>query len=418
MTHVNRHHAATPLEDDAFALLADEIPAADRLRERLHAAPDLSGAETRTLETLIKELPAAFAVQRVPGIAAVVRLGGVGPSIALRAEMDALPMPENTGASFAATSGAMHACGHDVHMAAFIAVARAIAALPAPPAPLVGLLQPREETFPSGALELVESRLLLEHEVRAVIGAHVQPAMNSLALASTPGTVNAASDEFVVTLTGLAAHGAYPHLSRDPILAAASFVVSAQQIVARNTDPMHSAVVTVGSIHGGDAPNAIPGVVTVTGTLRSTSVQQQEFVHQRVTDVAEGIARAHGCTAEISFVLGDPPLINDPRLADTTAQILADQGLDSGGEFRSFGADDFAFYGRAAPTLMVFVGTAGQPGRGLHSDAYLPDSDAVRRVAFAMMAGYLAGARTMSSIGAATVEPVAASASHEQFGVL
>jgi amidohydrolase len=382
--------AAASLDEGFFALLDKHLPAALELRRELHSNPRLSGDESETLESLLAHLPAATTT-RLSATAALVRLGPSGRSVAIRAEMDALPIVERTGAPYAATNGAMHACGHDVHMAAFAAVFNALAESPGLPAAVVGLLQPREETFPSGALDFIESPVLHENSVVAVVGAHVQPALDSTAIAANAGTVNAASDEFRVTFRGRAAHGAYPHLSADPVVAASAFVTSVQHVVSRNVDPMLSAVVTVGSIHGGQAPNAIPSDVALSGTIRTNSVAQQAFIHSRVATVAERTADMHGCTAEVDFTFGDPPLVNDTRLAHAAAQILTERGLDTSGEFRSYGADDFAFYGRHAPTLMVFVGTEQSNG-GLHSDGYLPGDDAVRRVAYAMMAGYLAGA--------------------------
>lgn len=380
-----------------FAALDKHLPDAARLRRELHRYPDLSGAEQPTLRRLLRELPTGAEVETVGETAALVRLGPAGPAVAVRAEMDALPIREETGADFAATNGAMHACGHDIHMAAFIALSATLAERDDLPLALVGLLQPREETFPSGALDLIEEPRLPGHDIRAVIGVHVQPAMRSKALAASVGTVNAASDEFYVTFTGTPAHGAYPHLSHDPVLAASAFVVSVQQVAARNTDPMQAVVVSVGSIHGGEAPNAIPGEVRLCGTVRTATTEQQTFVHERIRQIATGIAAVHGCLAEVRFVLGDPPMINDAALAETTTALLRGQGIDAGGEFRSCGADDFAFYGRLAPSLMIFAGTDGGPGQGLHSPSFLPDEDTLRRVAQGMLAGYLAAAEVVRS---------------------
>lgn len=386
--------AGPPAWAEIFGRLEEELPAAHRLRIELHQHPDLSGHEMRTLETLLANMPRRADCVRLPGNAGVVRIGPRGPSIAIRAEMDALPIVERTGLDWASTNGAMHACGHDVHMAAFVAVARTIAALPAPPAPLVGLLQPREETSPSGALDFVNSSVLTEHEVASIIGAHVQPALDSTAVACNPGCVNAASDEFEITMHGSSAHGAYPHNSRDPLLAASSFVVTCQQIVSRNADPTDSAVVSVGSVRGGGAPNAIPDEATVGGTIRSMSPTQRQMIQDRIREVAEGIALAHGCTADVVIHPGEPSLENDIRLSLSASAILRSAGMDMG-EFRSYGADDFAFYGQVAPSLMMFVGTPKTNGQGLHTNGYLPDEDALWRVACSMMAGYLAAAEQL-----------------------
>lgn len=351
-----RTRCAPPLHRLLLDELEQRMTAASSLQERLHREPALSGQEAPTLATLLAHMPVGAECSTLPGAAGIVRIGGPGPAVAIRAEMDALPIVERTGIGCASTNGAMHACGHDVHMAAAVAVAHTINTLADPPAPLVCLLQPREETHPSGALEFVTSGVLLEQQVAAIVGAHVQPALNSTTIACSPGVVNAASDEFTVTMHGWAAHGAYPHNSRDPLLAASSFVVTCQQIVSRNADPTDSAVVSIGSLRGGEAPNAIPGEAIVGGTIRSTSTEQRQMIRQRITEVAEGVATAHGCTNTVVIHPGEPSLVNDANLAGDTADLLRSAGLTVG-DFRSFGADDFAYYSAVAPSLMMFVGT-------------------------------------------------------------
>jgi amidohydrolase len=381
-----------------FKLLDQELEPAQRIRRELHRHPDVSGRETPTLERVLSHLPEGGSVTRFPFIAALVSYGPPGARIAIRAELDALPIIEDTGVGWASTNGAMHTCGHDVHMAALVALSRAIiAAGPAAPAPFTALLQPREETVPPGALDIVRSGALAREHVRAVIGAHVQPALNSHEVSSVGGTVNAASDEFTLTVTGVSGHGAYPHLTADPLLAASSIVVGLQQIAARNVDPMRSAVVSTGSIHGGSVSNAIPETVTVTGTIRTTSPTQQQYVHTRIAEIAGAIATAHRCTAETQITPCDPLLVNDATLAAETAAILQAHGISTAAEFRSFGADDFAYYGQVVPSLMIFTGTRSQPGAGLHSSRYLPDDDAVRRIAYSMAAGYIAAARAFAT---------------------
>lgn len=381
-------------ELELFTDLERHLPLSRELYTRLHREPRLSGHEAPTLRSVLANMPVNAQVQMLPGNAGLVRIGPPGPAVAIRAEMDALPIVERTGVPWASGNGAMHACGHDVHMAALVAVARTLSTRADLPAPMVGLLQPREETHPSGALDFINGGFLEAHQVAAVIGAHVQPALDSTMIACNPGVVNAASDEFVITMHGCAAHGAYPHTARDPLLAAASFVVTCQQIVSRNADPTDSAVVSIGSIGGGNAPNAIPGEAIVGGTIRSTSAQQRDMIRQRISEVADGIAAAHGCTAEVVIHPGEPSLVNDSALAHGTATLLRASGQQLC-DFRSYGADDFAYYTAVAPTLMIFVGTPETEGQGLHTDTYLPDSDALRRVAHSMLAGYLAACRAI-----------------------
>jgi amidohydrolase len=382
-----------PLE--ALGALRDavhrELPRAERLRRELHARPSLSGHEEPTLNQLLDALPGGGGAERVAaGAGAVLRIGGPGPAVGVRAELDALPITEATGVPWAAGAGAMHACGHDVHMAALTALTRALHQV-GPPVPMLAVLQPREEGNPSGALDIVNSGLLQAHQVGAMAAAHVQPVLQAGEVACAPGVVNASADEFSVTMTGSPGHAAYPHLTRDPVLALAQFVVAVQQLVSRNTDPMQPAVVTVGTLAAGDASNAIPGTATARGTIRSVTTAHRDRLHERLSEVASGIALAHGCTAEVAIVHGEPVLDNDPGLAASTAALLTRLGATVTEPLRTCGADDFSFYGGVAPSLMLFVGTGGQPGSGLHTATFLPSDRAVADVADALLAGYLAG---------------------------
>ncbi|MEV0163132.1 amidohydrolase [Nonomuraea fuscirosea] len=406
--------------------LGRELPAAAALRRELHALPRVSGQEEPTLKRVLDALPEG-AVEQVAGTGAVLRIGGAGPAVGMRGELDALPIAEQTGVPWASVNGAMHACGHDVHLAAVVALARAIAATGArdahvhearaadahagdthasdahareahaadvrardvgAPAPLLVVLQPREETFPSGALDVVASGVLGRHRVQAMIGAHVQPVLAGGTIACAPGPVNASSDEFRVTVRGAEGHAAYPHLTRDPVLAMAQVIVAAQQLVSRVADPMVPTVVTFGTVNAGSTPNAVPGEAVARGTLRTMSRKWRERLHERFAQVVEDTARAYGCVAEVEILPGEPILVNDRALAVRAGERLREQGWTVDDELRSCGADDFARYGEVAPSLMMFVGV--DTAAGLHSPGFLPDDDAVGAVAEALLAGYLA----------------------------
>jgi amidohydrolase len=388
-----------PLE--ALGALRDavrrELPAAERLRRELHARPSLSGREEPTLDQLLDALPGRTGAERMAGgTGAVLRIGGPGPAVGVRAELDALPITEATGVPWAASNGAMHACGHDVHMAALTALARALHQV-GPPVPMLAVLQPREEGNPSGARDVVTSGLLQAHQVAAMAAAHVQPLLEAGEVACAPGVVNAAADEFFVTMTGRPGHAAYPHLTQDPVLAVAQFVVAVQQLVSRNTDPMQPAVVTVGALAAGEACNAIPGAANARGTIRSVTETHRHRLHERLREVATGVALAHGCTADVKIVRGEPVLDNDPGLAASTAALLIRLGVTVTEPLRTCGADDFSFYGGIAPALMLFVGTDGEPGSGLHTATFLPGDRAVADVADALLAAYLAGCAVITA---------------------
>jgi amidohydrolase len=379
------------------AALAAELPAAVRLRRELHAKPDVSGFEERTAERVALAMDAGgiVAQDRVAGTGRLLRVGPAsGPAIAVRSELDALPVTERTGVTFAATNGAMHACGHDVHLAALTALARSAQRLATPlPAGLLAVLQPREEVVPSGAPDVVASGRLTAHDVRASIAAHVQPQVAAGLVAADGGPVNAAIDEFQVVITGRGGHGAYPHLAIDPVPALCRAVLALQEAVRRTVDPMHPAVLTVSQLEGAAAPNVIPDRATAIGTLRTMHPADAEELRRTMAETVAGIAASHGCTGEVLTTPGDPALVNDPALAVAARRRLRDLGAEPAGPFASCGSDDFAWYSGVGPVLMMFVGTGGEDGAdSLHDPRFLPVDARVGEVARALLAGYLAAA--------------------------
>ncbi|MEV6233180.1 M20 family metallopeptidase [Saccharopolyspora shandongensis] len=380
--------------DRLRAALAEELRAAGELRRGLHRNPDLSGAETTTRDAVLAALPGGDSAVSTAQTGAVLRIGGAGPAVGVRGELDALATEETTGVAWAsAKPGVMHACGHDVHLAAVTALARAVDRVGGP-APLLVVLQPREETYPSGALDIVDSGVLVAQDCRAMIGAHVQPVLAPGVVACVPGGVNASSDEFEIVVTGESGHAAYPHLTRDPVLALSQIVVALQSVVSRAVDPMIPAVVGVSSLQAGNAANVVPGLARATGTIRTLSKPTRELLHNRVADAAESVARAHGCEAKVVFTRGEPVLENDPELASRTAHHLAYQGVQISSTLRSVGADDFSYYGELIPSLMLFVGT--DTDKPLHSSGFLPGDEDLARVARAMLAGYLGAAERLT----------------------
>ncbi|MGW7019944.1 M20 metallopeptidase family protein [Streptomyces decoyicus] len=376
------------------AALDEELPAAAALRHRIHARPCLSGAEAPTRDLVLAALPAGSAT-KVADTGAVRRIGGPGPAVAVRAELDALAVEEKSGAAWTSEHpGLMHACGHDVHLAALTALARAVDRAGGP-APLLAVLQPREETYPSGARDIVEDGILDREQCRAVIGAHVQPLLPPGTVACTPGGVNASADEFTITVRGRSGHAAYPHLTRDPVVALAHIVVTLQSLVSRGTDPMSHVVLTVSTLAAGTAANVIPDTAEARGTLRALGKDDREMLHTRLAEVAGLVAQTHGCTAQVDIIRGEPVLDNDPALTAATRPLLGTLGLSAGDDLRSAGSDDFSFFCAHLPSLMLFVGTHGGTEQ-LHSPTFLPPDERIRDVAHAMLAGYLAAAEQIS----------------------
>lgn len=381
--------------------LEDELPRAVDLRHRLHRWPEPGHEEHRTAEAVAAEL-APRPVERVAGPGLLVRLGpDGGRAVALRAEMDGLPIQEGTGVPFTARNGRMHACGHDVHMAALVAVVRAMARLDVP-APLVALFQPSEETYPSGAERVVAEGVLDRHGVGAVLGVHVHPEPRWGTVSIGEGPVNASVDNVRIVVVGSGGHSGYPHTSRDPVLALAHVVVALQHVVSRRTDPLHGVVLSIGVLRAGSSENVIPERAEAAGTLRAIHPEDRGPLREVVREVAESTARAYGCAAEVTFTEGEPALVNDARLAVAVEDLLPRVGLSPAPALRSCGADDFGYFRSVAPVLMAFLGLRGHPevaDHPLHHPRFLPPDEAVGAVARAFAAAYCGAAALPEDVG-------------------
>jgi amidohydrolase len=391
-----------------------ELPRAVELRHRLHEHPELAHAEQWTAETVAAELPVPCTT--VAGTGRIASVGPPGPNsgapVAVRAELDGLPIEERTGAPFSARGGAMHACGHDVHMAALVALTRAAHAIEEQlPAPLLAVLQPSEEAYPSGARELAHGAEtasgasgapqeltrgpLAELAPKAVVAAHVHPELRWGTVALNEGAVNASCDAVEIVVEGKPTHGAYPHHGADPILALAQIVVALHAQVGRRLDPLHAATLTVGVLEAGGAENVIPAQARARAALRAHLPEDRLALRALVEEIATGVAAAHGCRARVQLTEGEPPLVNDPGIVTRGRLLLARAGFEHAPEWRSCGSDDFAFFAELAPIAMAFVGLDGAPGftpRPLHHPALLVPDEAVGAVARAQALLYVAAA--------------------------
>jgi amidohydrolase len=380
--------------------LEHELPAAVQLRRQLHAQPELAHAEEQTAGKVVEQLPVAAA--KVAGTGRIARVGEGEGAIAVRAELDGLPVQERTDVSFSATGGTMHACGHDVHMAALVALVRAAHRLGegALPAPLVAVFQPSEEAYPSGAEQLARGELAAIAPA-AVVAAHIHPELPWGTVALDGGTVNASCDAMQITVEGSPTHGAYPHRGRDPVLALAQIVLALHALAARRIDPMHAAALTVGMIEGGSAENVIPAHARARGALRAHRPEDRAALRELVSEVVAGVAAAHGCRGTVELTPGEPPLENDSRIAALGRELLPAAGLAPAAEWRSCGSDDFAFFGEVAPIAIAFVGLDGAQGfqpRPLHHPELLPPDSAVSAVARAQAVLYVAAACMLSAV--------------------
>src|ERR687896_271590 len=295
------------------------------LRRELHAHPELSFKEEETARRLTAALSdlAPARLDRVAGTGVVARIRGReagAPVVAVRGDIDALPIQEETGLPFASRNdGVMHACGHDVHASWAVGAAHLLAREPAVGDVLV-VLQPAEETG-SGALAILQSGAL--DGAAAIFGGHVDRRFAVGQVVADPGPLAASADTFEIVLHGQGAHAARPHESADPIVGAGALIVALQTIVARRLNPASAGVVTVGSIHAGTAPNVIPDRATLTGTLRAVEPAIRRTLHEEVRRIADGIAAAHRLQALLSLEFGTPPLVNSVDAASWARRAVA-----------------------------------------------------------------------------------------------
>jgi amidohydrolase len=379
--------AAKILQSSLTSAVAAELAAATALRHDLHRRPDLSGAESATAAAVATAMGFPDAPE-VAGTGRLIRIGPAsGPCIVIRAELDALPVPERSTVPWASENAAMHACGHDVHLAALTALGRAARQAELPVA-LLAVLQPREEAAPSGALDIATSAEFAANEPAAVIGVHLQHQLPAGSVAAAAGTINAATDDFEIMVSGHGGHAGYPHLAADPILALCQSVVTLQHLISRRIDPTHAAALSVGTVQAGHAPNVIPATATAHGTIRTLDARDRQLLRAAVGQVVADVCRAHGCEGTVTVVPAEPALVNDPDLTAACQALLGDAGFVVDTEFRSCGADDFSYYCRAAPSVMLFAGS-GTPV-SLHHPEFLPADDTIADVANVMLAGYVA----------------------------
>ncbi len=352
-----------------------EIDLLVALRRDLHRHPELSWKEERTAGRLAETLKGLGAddVRRVAGTGVVGRIPGTrrGTSpIAIRGDIDALPIHEDTGLAFASeVPGVMHACGHDVHATWAVGAALLLHRTPAPVDVLV-VLQPAEEVG-GGARGILDSGAL--DGTAAIFGAHVDRRFALGEVVADAGPLAASADTFRVELSGRGAHGARPHETADPVVGAAALVTALQTIVSRRLDPADAAVVTVGSIHGGVAPNVIPDRVTITGTLRATQPSVRATLHEEVRRIATSVAATYGLSAEILVDTGTPPVVNPVQGASWARRAAADV-LGSGAVvpfgITNMGGEDFAFYLERMAGCFLRIG-ARESG-GLPAPAHSP----------------------------------------------
>jgi len=367
----------SPLATRLDAAIAAAEPRLVEWRRHLHANPELGNREFATSKFVAERLRAMGLSPRTgvakTGVVAVIEGGRPGPVVALRADMDALPVTEEVDLPFASkktatwegkTVGVMHACGHDSHVAMLLAAAEALTSVRAElPGKVVLLFQPAEESVPveeqpAGAELMVMEGVLDDPKVDVVFGLHVFARVPAGMLGYRSGPLLAAADRFEIVVQGRQAHGSAPWTGIDPIVVGAEIVTALQTIVSRQLDITHEpAVVTVGQFEAGVRNNIIPERARLVGTIRTFDEAMRDEVHAKLRRIAESVAAAHGTTAKVTIERGYPVTVNSPELTATMLPTLERVAPGRVAELpKVTGAEDFSYFANKVPGLFVIVG--------------------------------------------------------------
>lgn len=369
-------------------LLKEKLPEIVELRHDLHAHPQIYFEETYAAEKVQKIL-SALGIQCIAGVAKTGVVGWVlpedhearkKPAIGLRADMDALPMQEETGLPYTSIwPQRMHACGHDGNTAVLCGAAMVLAGLKRHlPCPVKFFFQPAEELGDGAKAMISEGAMTKEMggvEVDRMFALHANPGLKIGQVGTRSGPLCARADEMKIMVSGQGGHAAKPESARDPILAAAAIIQNLQSVVSRNVGAQESAVVTIGQIHGGTKSNIIPEVVNLSGTIRTFDGDITEDVLQRVKEVVEFTAKAMGCVGAFEVIHSLPLTRNDPKLTENCIKVARQVfGENNVIEVkRTMGAEDFCYFSNAVPGCMLDVGVC-PPGSesypGLHNDKF------------------------------------------------
>lgn len=359
-------------------------------RRHLHAHPELSYKEHNTAKYVAQQLK-AFGLEPIEGVAdtgVVATVQGKNPSkqvVALRADMDALPIQEKNEVSYKSTvSGVMHACGHDVHTASLLTTSRILNELREHFEGTVKFIfQPGEEKNPGGASLMIKDGVLTNPEPKSIVGQHVMPLIPVGKIGFREGMYMASCDEIYLTVIGKGGHGAAPDLAVDPIVIASHIVIALQQIISRNASPKQPTVLTFGNIIGEGATNIIPNEVKIAGTFRAMNEEWRESALQKIKKMAESIAEGMGGKCEVNISRGYPFLQNDPaltkRIRSAAEQYVGKENivdLDI-----TLGAEDFSYYSQVIPASFYRLGTRNE-SKGITSYVHTPtfniDEEALR----------------------------------------
>jgi hippurate hydrolase len=358
--------------------IADLLPEISAWRQDIHAHPELLFDVHRTASVVAEKLK-SFGCDEVvtgigrTGVVGVIRgKGGAGSrAIGLRADMDALPIEEATGLPYRSTiPGKMHACGHDGHTAMLLGAAKYLAETRNFAGTAVVIFQPAEEGG-GGGREMVKDGMMERFGIEEVYGMHNYPGFPIGSFAIRPGPMMAAADRLYVDIEGLGGHAARPHFSIDTVLVGAQIINQIQSIVARNVDPLDSAVITITQFHAGTADNIIPQTAQLRGTARTLSPDVRDLLEKRLHEVVEGTARLYGATAKLTYKRDYPVTRNHERqtafAAEVASAVVGRDRVDADVP-PVMGAEDFSYMLEARPGAFIFVGNGDSAG--LHHPAY------------------------------------------------
>lgn len=362
--------------------IADFTPDMTAWRRHLHTIPELMFECHQTAAFVVERLR-EFGITEIhegiatTGVVAIIEGQGDGPTIGLRADMDALPMQEETGLPYASTvDGMMHACGHDGHTTMLLGAARYLAETRNFKGRVALIFQPAEENGGGGEV-MVKEGILDTFDIKEVYALHNAPGVEVGNFYTTPGPIMAAADSFDIHIVGNGGHGAMPHATTDPIMAAVGIANAIQTIVSRNNYSQDNLVVSITQIHTGSADNVVPEKAYMNGTVRTFDPAVRTMVMARLEAIVAGQAAAYGVEARMDYLVGYPATINEPErtvfAADVAREIAGDAGVD-GNAPPEMGAEDFAYLLEKRPGSYLFVGNGDTAG--LHHPEYDFDDEA------------------------------------------
>ncbi|HIA28561.1 MAG TPA: amidohydrolase [Planctomycetes bacterium] len=351
---------ATIREVDVDALVDEVITEVIALQRDIHQHPEIGFDTVRTAALAAEAMRSAGIDVREgigkTGVVGDIEVPGATRRIALRADMDALPMDEDSNLPHKSSiPGAAHMCGHDAHTAMLTGAARALASVrDRLPCSVRFIFQPNEEAIPGGATAMIADGCL--EGVDRIFGMHVWPVFDTGHIGILEGPVMAQPDVFRIVIGGVGGHAAAPHVVIDPIVCAAQVVSAAQSIVSRNIDPQEACVLSFTQFHGGTADNVISEKVELRGTIRSFVPEVGATACQRLEEIATSVAKGHGCTAEVEFTEGYPVTFNDPEACAEARRTISAVTPITDEAFPVLGGEDFAYYGQVIPAAFLFLG--------------------------------------------------------------